>query len=211
VINDGRRFGAPPTPYSPPETPTGKVNVTDPDSGLVKSRAGFIQGSSAQAAVNEHHVLIAAELESSGNDFGRLGPLVDKALAELERAGVTAQPDVVLADAGYWHQQQIEAIVARGTKVLIPPDSSNRRGTRPGWDKGLYAFMPRVLETDQGRALLRQAEIADRAGVRPYEVQPPDRALPAPRKIRQPLGMAADRGDPQPLKLHRHAIGLQAA
>src|SRR5205085_8060796 len=36
VMKDGRRFGAPSKPYSPPETPTGKVNVTDPDSGLVK-------------------------------------------------------------------------------------------------------------------------------------------------------------------------------
>jgi transposase len=211
VMKDGRRFGAPPTPYSPPETPTGKVNVTDPDSGLVKSRAGFIQGYSAQAAVNEHQVLIAAELESSGNDFGRLGPLVDNALAELERAGVTEQPDVVLADAGYWHQQQMEAIVARGTKVLIPPDSSNRRGTRPGWDKGLYAFMRRVLETDQGRALYVK---------RKSLIEPVFAQTKFNRRIErfQRRGRSACRSEwrliaatHNLLKLHRHEIGLQAA
>ena len=32
VMKDGRRFGAPPKPYQPPDTPAGKVNVTDPDS-----------------------------------------------------------------------------------------------------------------------------------------------------------------------------------
>jgi transposase len=32
VMRDGRRFGGPPKPYEPPETPSGKVNVTDPDS-----------------------------------------------------------------------------------------------------------------------------------------------------------------------------------
>jgi hypothetical protein len=33
--------------------------------------------------------------------------------------------------------------MATGTQVLVPPDSSRRRGksTRPGWDGGLYAFI----------------------------------------------------------------------
>lgn len=55
-MRDGRRLGrhSPPKPYSPPDSPQGKVNVTDPDSGLVKARTGFIQGYSAQTAVNEH-------------------------------------------------------------------------------------------------------------------------------------------------------------
>lgn len=39
VMKDGRRFGGPPKPYEPPETPVGKVNVTDPDSRNVKTRA----------------------------------------------------------------------------------------------------------------------------------------------------------------------------
>jgi hypothetical protein len=43
-------------------------------------------------------------------------------------------PDVVLADAGYWHQSQMESITGRGTVVLIPPDAGKRKGTRPGWD-----------------------------------------------------------------------------
>jgi hypothetical protein len=37
--------------------------------------------------------------------------------------------------------------------VLIPPDASTRAGARPGWNGGLYAFMRRVLATDQGGAL----------------------------------------------------------
>jgi len=44
----------------------------------------------------------------------------------------------------------MEAIVSRGTQVLIPPDAGNRKDTRPGWDGGLYAFMRRVLDTDHG-------------------------------------------------------------
>jgi transposase len=211
VMKDGRRFGGPPKPYSPPAMPTGKVNVTDPDSALVKSRSGFIQGYSAQAAVNEHQVVVTAELLSNGPDFAQLGPLVDKAIAELERAGVGERPEVVLADAGYWHTEQMEAIVAQGTKVLIPPDSSNRKGKRPGWDKGLYAFMRRVLETEAGHALY----VKRKAQIEPVFAQ---------MKFNRGMGRFQRRGRSacrsewrliaathNLLKLHRHEIALAAA
>jgi hypothetical protein len=32
----------------------------------------------------------------------------------------------VLADAGYWHQPQMERIAADGTQVLVSPDSDGR-------------------------------------------------------------------------------------
>jgi hypothetical protein len=63
-----------------------------------------------------------------------------------------------VADAGYWNQEQMERIVAAGTQVLIPPDSSRRKGSRPGWDGGFYAFMRRVLATDRGGELYRQRQ-----------------------------------------------------
>jgi hypothetical protein len=52
-MKDGRRFGGPPKPFTPPETPAGKINTTDPDSRNVKTRGGYLQGYNAQAAVNE--------------------------------------------------------------------------------------------------------------------------------------------------------------
>ena len=97
--------------------------------------------------------MIAAEVTVDSPDFGHLEPMVDAAQAELARAGVSEAPDVVLADAGYWHQPQMEIIVNRGIRVLVPPDSSRRKGKRPGWDGGAYAFMRRVLATDAGGAL----------------------------------------------------------
>ncbi|MFM9458785.1 hypothetical protein, partial [Streptomyces europaeiscabiei] len=63
---------------------------------------------------------------------------------ELARAGVTEQPEVVVADAGYWHFQQMDELAAQGITVLIPPDSSKRTSARPGWDGGRYAFMRAV-------------------------------------------------------------------
>ena len=40
--------------------------------------------------------------------------------------------------------------------MLIPPDAGKRKGARPGWDGGLYAFMRRVLATDRGGELYRR-------------------------------------------------------
>ncbi len=153
---NGRRMGAPPKPYEPPKVPEGKINLTDPDSRLVKAIRGYIQGYNAQAATNEQQIVIAAELAVESPDFGKLEPMVAAAKGELERAGVTATPDVVLADAGYWHHEQIQEIVSRGSTVLVPPDARNRKGPRPGWREGHYAFMRRVLETDAGKALYRR-------------------------------------------------------
>jgi hypothetical protein len=120
-----------------------------------------MQGYNAQAVVTVGQVVIAAEINTDSPDFGHLEPMVSSAQAELAGAGVTEAPSVVLADAGYWHQQQMEAIVDRGMQVLIPPDAGKRKGARPGWDGGLYAFMRRVLSTDHGGGLYakRQAMI----------------------------------------------------
>jgi len=157
-MKDGRRFGRPPDPYQPPATPEGRVNVTDPDSRVVKGLRGWMQGYNGQAVVNEQQVILAAEVETVGADFGHLEPMLDAAQSELAAAGVTDTPEVLLADAGYWHGEQMERIVDRGIQVLIPPDTSRRRTTRRNWDGGHYDFMRRVLATDRGGGLYRRRQ-----------------------------------------------------
>ena len=160
IAADGSRRMAPGAtkPYEPPETPAGKVNVTDPDSRLVKAMRGWIQGYNAQAAVNEQQIVLAAEITIDSPDFGHLEPMVEATESELDKAGVSDKPEVALADAGYWHQKQMESVVSRGIQVLIPPDSKKREGARPGWDGGYYAFMRRVLATEHGGALYRKRQ-----------------------------------------------------
>jgi hypothetical protein len=145
VMKDGRRFGGPPKPYVPPEEPAGKVNVSDPDSKNIKGFRGYVQGYNAQAVVTEQQIVIAAEVNTDPQDFSHLGPMVKAAQAELAAAGVTDRPEVVVADAGYWHFQQMDELAAHGITVLIPPDAKKRNGPRPGWDGGRYSFMRAVL------------------------------------------------------------------
>src|SRR5215203_3294159 len=153
VMKDGRRFGGPPKPYQPPARPEGRINLTDPDSRVVKGLRGFIQGYNAQAVTTEDQVVIAAEVMVASPDFGHLEPMLDAAGRELEAARVTEHPEVVLADAGYWHHEQMSSIAERGIELLIPPDSSRRKGARPGWQGGAYTAMREQLATDRGAEL----------------------------------------------------------
>jgi transposase len=160
VMRNGRRLGpnTTPKPYTPPEIPEGRINLTDPDSRVVKGLRGFIQGYNAQAVTTEDQVVIAAEVMVASPDFGHLEPMLNAARGELEAAGVTDAPEVVLADAGYWHHQQMQTITDRGIELLIPPDSSRRKGARPGWEGGVYAAMRERLATDRGAELYRKRQ-----------------------------------------------------
>ena len=131
VMRNGHRFGGPPKPYTPPQVPAGKVNLTDPDSRNLKTPRGYLQGYNAQAVVTADQIVVAAEVNNVSSDFGQLGPMITSALEELERAAVTRAPKVALADAGYWHHQQIDAIVEHGIQVLIPPDQANAQAHAP--------------------------------------------------------------------------------
>jgi hypothetical protein len=113
VMKDGRRFGGPPKPYQPPDRPTGKINLTDLDSRNVKTLRGWVQGYNAQAVCTEDQIVVAAEVINSSADFGQLEPMVRAAQRELASAHVADRPAVVLADAGFWHTEQIERLHAR--------------------------------------------------------------------------------------------------
>ena len=129
--------GARRTPTTPPAIPEGRINVTDPDSRVVKGLRGFIQGYNAQAVTNEHQVVLAAEIETVGADFGHLEPMLDATQRELRPPASTRRPEVLLADAGYWHGEQMQRIVDRGiagadpARHQPPADHPAQLGRRP--------------------------------------------------------------------------------
>jgi hypothetical protein len=51
---------------------------------MVKGQHGWLQGYKAQAAGNEQHIVIAAEIAAVSPDFGDLAPMVAAARRELE-------------------------------------------------------------------------------------------------------------------------------
>jgi hypothetical protein len=68
-MKDGRRFGGPPNPYTPPDLPVGKVNATDPDSRPIPIGFGFVQGYNAQAVVVTIQFPSAARRPGAGENF----------------------------------------------------------------------------------------------------------------------------------------------
>ena len=51
-----------PKPYQPPESPEGKLNLSDLDSRNVKTPRGWVQGYDAQAVTTTDQIVIAAEV-----------------------------------------------------------------------------------------------------------------------------------------------------
>ncbi len=211
VTKDGRRFGARPNLYVAPEVPPGKINVTDLDSRNVKTPRSYTQGYNVQAAVNEHQIVLAAEVTLTSPDFGQLEPMVKATRRELQQIGVSEAPRIAVADSGYWHENQIDNVVSNGTQVLIPPDAGKRDTPRRGWDGGRYAFMRTVLAGEHGGGLYRKRK----AMVEPVFAQTKHN-----RRINQfqRRGRSAARSEwrlitatHNLLKLHKHQITAAAA
>jgi hypothetical protein len=122
----GRRLSLSPDPYTPPELPEGTINANYAALADVRTSAQpAIQGYNAEAAVNGDRITIVAEVTIDSPDFGHLEPLVNEAVGELHKVGVTELLRRIVADAGYWHKQQMEKIVAeKHSPVLILPSQS---------------------------------------------------------------------------------------
>jgi transposase len=147
-------------PYLPPELPEGVINLSDPDSRVMRTQGTPPrQAYNAQAAVNDQQVVLAAEISVAAPDFGHLAPMLETTLQGLREQGVEEIPEVVLADAGYWHTAQMQAIEHQGIEVLAPPDGNMRAGKRPGWEHGRYEQMREKLESERGRKLYAQRKI----------------------------------------------------
>jgi len=118
----------------PPER--AQRNFTDPDSRILKTRDGFIQGYNGQLAVDHtQQIIVAQRLTTNGSDQAGLIPLLDAARAALGR-----KPREVSADAGFCREDNLAALAARGIRGYLAPgraahgtaDPSGRRRLKPG-------------------------------------------------------------------------------
>ena len=83
--------------------PDAVANVTDPDSEIMKTRRGLVQGYNGQAVVTADQIIVAAELTTQANDVQQLQPMLNQTQSIVEAVvGEDATLGTVLADAGYW-------------------------------------------------------------------------------------------------------------
>jgi transposase len=112
-------------PASPAPAKERQANVTDPDSRIMKTQHGFIQGYNGQAMVTEDQIVLAADLTADPTDVGLLHPMVDEAQENLRTVGVHQPIGVLVADAGYYSDANVNAETADGPELLI--------ATAKGW------------------------------------------------------------------------------
>jgi len=114
---DDGAAGGPPVPEGEPSLPPAKAqrNFTDPQSRIMKTRDGFIQGYNAQIAVDAaSQVIVAHDVVAACNDVGQLLPMVDAVAA---MAG--APPAEVSADTGYCSEDNLAGLEQRTIKGYI--------------------------------------------------------------------------------------------
>jgi len=97
-----------------------KANVSDPDSRVMKTSQGYVQGYNVQAVVSEDQIIVAVGVTQEANDVQQLEPLLSAVEGNLEAAGIAERPRVALADAGYWSEANM-ATCSRpdGPELLI--------------------------------------------------------------------------------------------
>ena len=105
----------------------GKRSRTDPDSRFLRERGGrFVLGYTGEIAVSEDHFIVAARVTQNAHDVHALLPMVD----EVERRW-RQRPQRVLADSGFYSNQNIAELQARGIDAYMP-DSNVAHELRTG-------------------------------------------------------------------------------
>ena len=142
-----------------------KANVTEPDSRIMKTRSGYIQGYNAQGVVDMGQIIIAPEVTQEPNDVHQLHPMTEKAQQELKAAGIEKQIDIELADAGYWSKDNIAKSSPADPEFLIATtkDWKQRKAMREqGAPRGRIPrdisprdLMERKLVTKRGKSLYK--------------------------------------------------------
>jgi transposase len=147
-----------------------QANITDPDSRIMKTKTGFVQGYNCQAAVNERQIVVAAAVTQQANDYRQYQPMVDATIDTLNGIGITIPIEMVLADAGYWSDANA---TAAGPDRLIATvkDWKQRRAARElGTTTGPPPPHASPLEAMEHR--LRTPQGAARYAERSHTVEP---------------------------------------
>jgi transposase len=159
-------------------------NITDPDSRLMPTRNGFIQGYSAQNVTSEDGLVIATELTDDPVDMAWYEPMTGKAGQAAALIGANRPPAApgqeqeqgsgtrdrgpggigqALADAGYCPEENLtcpgpDRLIATGKRRDLEHAARDGDGGSPAQDWGGPAVraMRERLRTEDGIAAYRQ-------------------------------------------------------
>jgi hypothetical protein len=150
---------------------TAKANVMDPDSRIMKTQAGYVQGDNAQAVVTEDQIIVAAEVTQEANDSKQLYPMLERAQANIRAIAYSQAVGTALADAGSCSESNLTAADTTGPALLV--------ATNKDWKqrKALQEQQPPRGHYPKGGDGRRPygANVADEAGTMLLQEARPDR------------------------------------
>lgn len=193
-----RRRGRKPKPATGSVDPARVANPTDPDSRIMKTRRGWVQGYNVQAVVTPQQIILVSKVTTEANDVQQLQPMLTEAQAMVELLlGEDALLGAAAADAGYWSEEnaasqteECELFIATRQDRKQRAELRNAASPRGRMPKGLSARgrMHRKLRTKRGRAIYAQRG----ASVEPVFGQMKDRQGAGQFSMR---GLAACQGE----------------
>jgi DDE family transposase len=140
-----------------------RANVTDPDSRIMSTKDGWVQGYNAQAVVNQHQIVLTCDVSQDTGDAQLFQPMNDKLAKTLAAAAITTEIELIIADAGYCSEANL---TSPGPDRLIATtkDHKQRRAARelghtsgpPPPEATPVEEMEHLLRTPQGTAAYKQ-------------------------------------------------------
>lgn len=145
-----------------PET-AGRTNITDPESRIMSSKDGWVQGYNAQAFVNPKQIVLACDVSQNVNDVELFEPMNEQLTQTLTAAGIADEVELELADAGYCSEHNL---TCPGPDRLIATQKSHKQRAAarelghttgpPPPDATPVEAMEHLLRTPQGTAAYKQ-------------------------------------------------------
>lgn len=190
---------------------TRRANITDPESRIMSTKDGWVQGYNAQAFVNPKQIVLAVDVSQNVNDVELLGPMNEQLTHMLKAAGIDDEVELELADAGYDSDANLTApgpdrliAIAKAHKQRAAARELGLADGPPPPNATAREEMEHLLRTPQGieaykqRSCLIEAVFGDRKhnkGIRRFR----RRGLAAVRSEWAFIHLAGNM-----LKLHQH-------
>ena len=143
-------------------TPTDRAqrSFTDPEARMMKTVDGFHYAYNAQAVVDEYsQVIIATDVTQQAGDVQQLIPMIAATAASLTDAGIDNDPKVVLADAGYCSEDNLQQLTNAQVNAVVATGKIRRNERVPDAPRGPIPKdatqrerMARRMRTKSGRA-----------------------------------------------------------
>ena len=139
-------------------------NFTDPDSKILKTADGYVQGYNGQLAVDaEHQIIVAHDLSNRQNDVEMLDPIL-----ALVKRNTGRQATEVSADAGYCSESNLRRLNRRHIRGYIATGRQSHGDTSP---RGRLGQTPGTA-TYEMRLRIAKAGFRSRYRLRKHVVEP---------------------------------------